>query len=45
MVFTADEIEEYVKELNVLKITNTVDEINKMEKFNEFKNKTEFSMK
>jgi hypothetical protein len=38
MVFTADEIETFVKELSELKLTTNVDEINKMEKFNEFKN-------
>jgi len=38
MVFTADEIEAFVKELSELKLTTNVDEINEMEKFNEFKN-------
>jgi hypothetical protein len=37
MVYTADEIETFVKELSELKGKITIEEINSMEKFNDFK--------
>jgi len=37
MVYTADEIETFVKELSELKGKITIEEINNMEKFNDFK--------
>ena len=37
MVFTADEIEAFVHELTHLKTTHTVEQLNKIEKFEEFR--------
>ena len=37
MAFTADDIEKYVEEINTLKTKHTIEEINNMEEFKEFK--------